>query len=109
MRSAASLSTRALGVLIGLLLVLASAGLPKDAAAQSMVLRTASQASVPFKYAPKDADRPGICIEVMHALMRIDPQLSFTGTDRELPLKRIEADLARTGELAQLRVKYGVE
>jgi ABC-type amino acid transport substrate-binding protein len=59
---------------------------------------TASQAGVPFKFDWRNADKPGLCIEVMQALTRTDPELRFVGIEQEMPLKRVESELA-SGEL----------
>jgi polar amino acid transport system substrate-binding protein len=57
------------------------------------VLQTASQAGIPFKFSLKTPDKPGICIEIIQALTRLDAELRFAGLERDLPLKRIESDL----------------
>jgi polar amino acid transport system substrate-binding protein len=62
--------------------------------ATDLVFQTAAQAGVPFKFDLKSPDKPGICIELAHALTKADPALRFEGLARELPLRRIEADLA---------------
>jgi polar amino acid transport system substrate-binding protein len=62
-------------------------------AASAGAFQTASQAGIPFKFNAKSPDKPGICIEIVQALVRVDPELSFLGLERELPLRRIEADL----------------
>lgn len=66
--------------------------------ASELVLRTASQVGVPFKFNVRAPDKPGICVEIMQALTKIDPGLTFEGLESELPLRRIEADMA-SGQL----------
>jgi glutamate/aspartate transport system substrate-binding protein len=58
------------------------------------VLRTASQAQLPLKFDRANPQRPGICIEIIHALSRVDTGLRFEGLARELPLKRVVQELA---------------
>lgn len=78
----------------GLLALPLGLGLGSATAAQPLTLSTACQAGVPLKFAPQNPERPGICIEIAQALQRLEPRLRFSGLERELPLKRIESDLA---------------
>lgn len=57
-------------------------------------LRTCSQAELPLKFALHNERRPGICIEIIHALQKLDPGLQFLGLERALPLKRVALELA---------------
>lgn len=63
-----------------------------------LVLRTASQVSLPLKFDRQNRSRPGICIEAIQRLEHHDAGLRFHGLERELPLKRIVQELG-TDEL----------
>lgn len=70
-------------------------GLPPSARAQPLRLRTVQQAASLVKYDPERAPgRPGLCLEILRAVERIDPGLQFTGLEQQVPLKRIERLLA---------------
>lgn len=59
--------------------------------AQELTLRTVQQASSLVKYDPDSGpQRPGICMDVLHAVERVDPGLRFTGLDQLVPLRRVE-------------------
>lgn len=58
-----------------------------------VVLRTASQAHLPLKFDRLNRSRPGICIEVIERLARMDPQLQIRGLERDLPLRRVVQEL----------------
>ena len=74
--------------LIGLLAVLTGH-------AQELSLRTVQQASSIVKYDPDgSAHKPGICMEVLRAVERVDPGLHFSGLDQHMPLRRVERLLA---------------
>lgn len=63
--------------------------------AEELRLRTVQQGGSPVKYDPNGpADRPGICMEVIRAVQRLDPGLQFSGLDQQVPLKRVELMLA---------------
>jgi ABC-type amino acid transport substrate-binding protein len=63
--------------------------------AQELSLRTVQQASSIVKYDPDGApQKPGICLEVLRAVERVDPGLHFSGLDQQLPLRRVERLLA---------------
>lgn len=68
----------------------------QPATAQS--LRTAAQRGVPVKYAPGNAERPGLCSEVMDLVEQIDPGLRFSGRNQSATLRRVELMLER-GEI----------
>ncbi|RZL28625.1 MAG: hypothetical protein EOP35_25940, partial [Rubrivivax sp.] len=58
-------------------------------------LRTVQQAGAIVKYDPAGApSRPGLCMEVLRAVEQVDPRLSFTDLERQVPLKRVERLLA---------------
>lgn len=63
--------------------------------AQEVSLRTVQQAGSIIKYG-RDGDtrRPGLCLEVLRAVERVDPGLHFTGLEQQVPLKRVERLLA---------------
>lgn len=56
-------------------------------------LRSCSQAELPLKFDLGNAERPGICVEIIQALQRLDPGLLFDGLQRSLPLKRVAQEL----------------
>jgi glutamate/aspartate transport system substrate-binding protein len=57
-------------------------------------LRTCSQSDLPLKFDLGNPARPGICVEIIQALQRLDPGLQFLGLERDLPLKRVAQELA---------------
>jgi ABC-type amino acid transport substrate-binding protein len=74
---------------------LLSALLSLAAPAQELTLRTVQQASSTVKYDPDGGPlKPGLCLEILHAVERQDPHLHFTGLDQQMPLKRVERLLA---------------
>jgi len=80
-------------VLRWICLLLALLCLPTGA--QELSLRTVRQAGSLVKYAPDgDPRQPGLCMEILLAVERIDPGLRFDGTDQQVPLKRVERLLA---------------
>lgn len=74
---------------------LLSALLSLAAPAQELTLRTVQQASSTVKYDPDGGPlKPGLCLEILHAVERQDAGLHFTGLDQQVPLKRVERLLA---------------
>lgn len=74
---------------------LLSALLSLVAPAQELPLRTVQQANSTVKYDPDGGPlKPGICLEILRAVEKIDPGLRFTGLDQAVPLKRVERLLA---------------
>lgn len=67
-------------------------------ATEQIQLRTAMQSGALAKYAPDDAAAPGLCLEILRAVERIDPGLRFVGLEVRAPLLRIERLLAQ-GEI----------
>jgi len=62
-------------------------------------LRTAQQSGSIAKYAaPGEAVLPGLCMELLRAVERVDPGLRFQGLELRAPLRRIERMLAQ-GEI----------
>ncbi len=66
--------------------------------ANPLSLRTAAQDNNVLKYDFKNPQKPGICVEVIQAIERIDPGLKFAGWDAPRSLPWIEQRLAG-GEL----------
>ncbi|MEO6279322.1 MAG: transporter substrate-binding domain-containing protein [Roseateles sp.] len=65
------------------------------APAQEISLRTVQQASSAVKYDPTGSPlKPGLCIEVLRAVEKLEPGLRFTGLETQVPLKRVERLLA---------------
>lgn len=74
---------------------LLTALLALPAQAEDVVLRTAQQSGSLVKYDPDGGpNRPGLCMEVLQAVQRMDPGLQFTGMEQQVPLKRVERLLA---------------
>ncbi|MFG6439840.1 substrate-binding periplasmic protein [Roseateles sp. LKC17W] len=63
-------------------------------AQQPLTLRTAQQSGSIVKYDTNTPARPGLCLEILRAVERVDPTLRFTGLTQKLPLKRVERLLA---------------
>lgn len=63
--------------------------------APQIVLRTAMQSGSLAKYAPDDLENPGLCLETLRAVERVDPGLRFVGLELRAPLLRIERMLAQ--------------
>ncbi len=74
---------------------LAAAACGAPALARPLQLRTCSQAELPLKFDLGNPERPGICVEIIRALQRLDPVLQFPGLERGLPLKRVAMELAQ--------------
>ncbi len=64
--------------------------------AQELTLRTAQQSGSMVKYDPDNKLRPGLCLEILRAVERVDPGLHFTGLEQHVPLKRVERLLAES-------------
>ncbi|RZL40106.1 MAG: transporter substrate-binding domain-containing protein [Rubrivivax sp.] len=76
-------------------LVCLVAFLCQAAPAQDVNLRTVQQSGAIIKYDPDGGPRkPGLCLEVLHAVQRTDPGLHFPGLEQRVPLKRVERLLA---------------
>lgn len=73
----------------------AAAACAGPAVAQPLPLRTCSQADLPLKFDLSNAERPGICVEIIRALQRLDSELQFSGLERGLPLKRVAQELVQ--------------
>lgn len=70
---------------------------PRQALAQ-ILLRTAMQSGSLAKYDPDNAVMPGLCLEMLRAVERVDPGLRFVGLELRAPLRRVERLLAQ-GEI----------
>jgi polar amino acid transport system substrate-binding protein len=68
------------------------------ASGQALPMRTSAQSGAPVKYDPGNSQRPGLCMEVLRAIERVDPGLRFSGMEQLAPLRRIERQLAQ-GEI----------
>ncbi|SFN11657.1 ABC-type amino acid transport substrate-binding protein [Formivibrio citricus] len=55
--------------------------LPVWAWAAPFQVKTLSQKNYPAKYDPSNPAKPGICLEIIRAIERLDPQIKFTGLD----------------------------
>jgi ABC-type amino acid transport substrate-binding protein len=74
---------------------LLSALLALHAGAQELTLRTVQQAGSVVKYDPEgDPQRPGLCLEILNAVEKLDPGLRFSGLEQQAQLKRVERLLA---------------
>ena len=62
---------------------------------QALTLRTVQQSGSLVKYDPDGSPaRPGLCLEILRAVEKADPNLRFTGLEQHVPLKRVERLLA---------------
>lgn len=78
-----------------LCLLSALLSLATSAQAQELQLRTVQQSGSTIKYDPDGgAQRPGLCMDILRAVERVDPALHFTGLEQQVPLKRVERLLA---------------
>lgn len=76
---------------LGLLAVFLCGAVP----AQDLSLRTVQQAGSTVKYDPDGPpQKPGLCMEILRAVVKAEPGLHFTGLDQHTPLKRVERLLA---------------
>ena len=57
-------------------------------------IRTAAQDNSANKYNLGNAAKPGICVEIIQAIEKQDPEIKFTGQDKPMPLARIESEIA---------------
>lgn len=72
--------------------------------AQPLQVRTIAQEGYRGKFNLDNSARPGICVEILRAVERIDPQIRFSGLDRRASMARIVADL----EAGELDVVWGL-
>jgi glutamate/aspartate transport system substrate-binding protein len=64
-----------------------------QAADNPMVVRTSGQEANLVKFDPGNTAAPGLSVEVMQAIERIDPGIRFVGQEVMRPVKRIDAEL----------------
>ncbi|GAA5175498.1 hypothetical protein GCM10025771_07830 [Niveibacterium umoris] len=64
-----------------------------QANAAPLELSTLGQSATKGKYDPADTARPGVCIEIIQALMHVDPDLKISGQNQLKPLPEVEAAL----------------
>lgn len=62
--------------------------------AEPLHIRTVAQDNNVLKYDRSNASKPGMCVEVMQALERLDPGIRFSGWNKPMALPRIEQQLA---------------
>jgi polar amino acid transport system substrate-binding protein len=56
-------------------------------------VKTSGQEANVIKFDPKNSAAPGLSMEVINALARVDPGLSFVGQDVMRPVRRVELEL----------------
>ena len=65
------------------------------APAQELTLRTVQQSGSMVKYDPDGGPlKPGLCVEILRAVEKLDTGLHFSGLDQQVPLRRVERLLA---------------
>lgn len=69
-----------------------------SAAAEQIYIRTSYQDNNIYKYNTENSQSPGICIEIMQAVKKIDPDIDFIPTTEPMPLLRIKANM-KIGDL----------
>ena len=62
--------------------------------AAPVTIRTSAQDNTISKYNLTNPSKPGICIEIIRAIEKVDAEIKFTGLDTSLPLVRIESYIA---------------
>ncbi|SFN38733.1 glutamate/aspartate transport system substrate-binding protein [Formivibrio citricus] len=72
--------------------------------AQPLLVRTIAQEGYRGKFNGENPVKPGICLEIIRAIERIDPQLKFIGLERKGSMARIETDL----EAGEIDVAWGL-
>lgn len=61
--------------------------------AEALDVRTAAQDTSKAKFDPANSARPGICLEILTAIEKVDPEIHFVGKTELMPVKRIEDDI----------------
>ncbi|HCM26469.1 MAG TPA: hypothetical protein DIC34_08010 [Treponema sp.] len=64
-----------------------------SAYSETITLNTISQTGYVSKYNAGDTERPGICIEIIREMGKIDPELKITGLEKQAATARIESML----------------
>ena len=86
----------------------------RAAAALALLLWAGGAAAVELRTAAQDATAPkfvarhgpggpqvvGLCVDILHAIERLDPELRFVGTQHWLPVPRVEAGRHHALQLA---------
>lgn len=65
--------------------------------AAPLILQTVSQEANTLKFDPKSPDEPGVSVEVMREIERIDPEIKFVGLENYYPTRRIELEIEKGG------------
>ena len=74
-------------------------GIPFSSFAGDLIeLKTATQESFPKYYKSDDHNMCGVCIDIIHSIEQLDPEIKFTGYNIFLPFKRLQSYLEK-GEL----------
>ena len=71
---------------------------PAFASDAYLYVKTISQDGFKAKYNLLNTSHPGICIEIMRAIERIDPDIKFIGLEHNASILRIENQLEQ-GEI----------
>ena len=66
-------------------------------------LKTAAQESAPKYTLGAGGNMEGLCIDIMQAITKVDPSITFNGQDKFLPFKRLQVEL----EKSKLDVFFG--
>ena len=66
-------------------------------------LKTAAQESEPKYTLGADGNMKGLCIDIMQAITKVDPSITFNGQEKFLPFKRLQVEL----EKSKLDVFFG--
>lgn len=75
------------------LLFICSLVWPQLGLAEPINIRVMSQTGFTAKYNYSNSARPGICIEIIRAIERVDPDLHFVGLEKEAAYLRIEREV----------------
>ncbi len=60
---------------------------------QAIELKTAAQDSAPKYFVNEDHSMAGLCVDILRAIERTDPEIKFSGYDHFLPFNRIQKQL----------------
>lgn len=63
--------------------------------AYAIDLKTAAQESAPKYERGADGKMEGLCIDIMKAIEKTDPQIKFNGQEKFLPFKRLQVELEK--------------
>ncbi len=91
-------------LLVKILFLVIFTAIPLSSSADNRIeLKTASQESFPKYYKTADGKMCGVCIDIIRAIERIDPEIKFVGYQRFLPFKRLQSYL----EQGKLDIFFG--